>query len=151
MAAGAPTVSRQRGAIKTLNSHFPPGKKVLPATRGEEDRSQRHTSRTPRVHKIRLDYARMDGSRGRAGRARKFAMEMSSNNESSMRRGDVVLHKRVPVYFPACRAVATNHRRRATRVPSSPLYERGRYEASNAHLAIESTDLPFVSRPCIRV
>jgi len=76
-------------------------------------------------------------------------MEASSNNESSMCQGDVVppVHKR---HARSSLFLAVPERRNkssaSVRRGSSLLYERGRYEASNAHIAIESTDLAFVSR-----
>lgn len=52
---------------------------------------------------------------------------------------------RVPVYSSSCQEGATNHKRWYT-VDRLLFMSRGRYEASNAHVAIESTDLAFVSR-----
>lgn len=70
-------------------------------------------------------------------------MEMSSDNESSMRRGDVVAYKRVLVYFPPCRRKTQQiigpvwcavHRRGADRL-LSPLYERAAVMKHQTHIS----------------
>lgn len=75
-------------------------------------------------------------------------MEASSNNESSMCQGNVVCPP------DKCRArsslfLAVPEMRNKSLIVAhqieSSLYEHGRYEASNAHIAIESIDLAFVS------